>query len=58
VEDLAGRRFEGVGEVRFVIESLELTEGTYKIDVAAHSIHLENPRKFTAAILEFLSSQR
>jgi pimeloyl-ACP methyl ester carboxylesterase len=28
------------------------------IDVAAHSIHLENPRKFTAAILEFLSSQR
>jgi ABC-type polysaccharide/polyol phosphate transport system ATPase subunit len=37
VEDLAGRRFEGDGEVRFVIDHLDLTEGTYKIDVAAHS---------------------
>jgi len=37
VEELAGRRLEGSGEVRFVIESLDLTEGTYKIDVAAHS---------------------
>ena len=36
VEELAGRRLEGSGEVRFVIESLDLTEGTYKIDVAAH----------------------
>ena len=37
VEELAGRRFEGDGEVRFVIDSLDLIEGTYKIDVAAHS---------------------
>ena len=38
VEELAGRRFEGTGEVRFVIDGLDLTEGTYKVDVAAHSI--------------------
>ena len=37
VEELAGRRLEGSGEVRFVIDGLDLTEGTYKIDVAAHS---------------------
>ncbi len=37
VEELAGRRFEGQGEVRFVIDGLDLTEGTYKIDVAVHS---------------------
>jgi pimeloyl-ACP methyl ester carboxylesterase len=27
------------------------------IDNAAHSIHLENPRMFTAGIVEFLSSR-
>ena len=27
---------EGSGEVRFVIDSLDLVEGTYKLDVAAH----------------------
>jgi ABC-type polysaccharide/polyol phosphate transport system ATPase subunit len=37
VEELAGLSFEGQGEVRFVIENLDLIEGTYKIDVAAHS---------------------
>jgi ABC-type polysaccharide/polyol phosphate transport system ATPase subunit len=37
VEELAARKFEGQGEVRFVIDNLDLTEGTYKIDVAAHS---------------------
>jgi ABC-type polysaccharide/polyol phosphate transport system ATPase subunit len=37
VEELAARSFEGQGEVRFVIENLDLIEGTYKIDVAAHS---------------------
>ena len=36
-EELAGRHLEGQGEVRFVIDSLDLTEGTYKVDVAAHS---------------------
>src|SRR6188474_2295539 len=38
VEELAVRRFEGTGEVRFVIDGLDLTEGTYKVHVAAHSI--------------------
>src|SRR5262249_26675653 len=37
VEELAARSFEGSGDVRFVIENLDLIEGTYKIDVAAHS---------------------
>jgi ABC-type polysaccharide/polyol phosphate transport system ATPase subunit len=37
IEELAGRRFDGQGEVRFVIDGLDLTEGTYKIDVAVHS---------------------
>jgi ABC-type polysaccharide/polyol phosphate transport system ATPase subunit len=37
IEELAGRRLEGPGEVRFVIDGLDLTEGTYKVDVAAHS---------------------
>jgi ABC-type polysaccharide/polyol phosphate transport system ATPase subunit len=37
VEELAARSFEGQGEVRFVIENLDLIEGTYKIDVAAHT---------------------
>lgn len=36
-EEIAGRRLEGPGEVRFVIDSLDLTEGTYKVDVAVHS---------------------
>jgi len=37
IEELAGRRLDGPGEVRFVIDGLDLTEGTYKVDVAAHS---------------------
>jgi ABC-type polysaccharide/polyol phosphate transport system ATPase subunit len=37
IEELGSREFIGEGEVRFVIESLDLTEGTYKIDVAVHS---------------------
>jgi ABC-type polysaccharide/polyol phosphate transport system ATPase subunit len=37
IEELAGRRLEGTGEVRFVVDGLDLTEGTYKVDVAAHS---------------------
>jgi D-beta-D-heptose 7-phosphate kinase/D-beta-D-heptose 1-phosphate adenosyltransferase len=34
---MASREFSGEGDVRFVIESLDLTEGTYKLDVAAHN---------------------
>jgi ABC-type polysaccharide/polyol phosphate transport system ATPase subunit len=37
IEEMASREFSGEGDVRFVIESLDLTEGTYKLDVAAHN---------------------
>jgi ABC-type polysaccharide/polyol phosphate transport system ATPase subunit len=37
LEELAGPEFTGEGDVRFVIERLDLTEGTYKIDVAVHT---------------------
>ena len=37
LEELGSREFVGEGEVRFVIDSLDLTEGTYKIDVAVHN---------------------
>ena len=37
LEELGSREFVGDGEVRFVIDSLDLTEGTYKIDVAVHN---------------------
>jgi hypothetical protein len=33
---LVGDRFEGTGEVTFAIDGLDLTEGTYKVDVAVH----------------------
>jgi hypothetical protein len=37
LEEIGSEEFVGDGEVRFVIESLDLTEGTYKIDVAVHN---------------------
>jgi ABC-type polysaccharide/polyol phosphate transport system ATPase subunit len=37
IEELGSREFAGDGEVRFIVDSLDLTEGTYKIDVAVHS---------------------
>ena len=37
IEEIGSREFAGEGDVRFVIERLDLTEGTYKIDVAVHS---------------------
>jgi lipopolysaccharide transport system ATP-binding protein len=37
IEELGSLEFAGEGEVRFIVDSLELTEGTYKIDVAVHS---------------------
>ena len=36
VADLKSIELSGRGEVRFVIESLDLVDGTYKLDVAAH----------------------
>ena len=36
LEELTGQEIRGSGQVDFVIESLDLTEGTYKIDVAVH----------------------
>lgn len=36
LEALEPERFDGAGEVAFVIERLDLVGGTYKLDVAAH----------------------
>jgi len=36
LEQFVSDRFDGSGRVSFVIESLDLTEGTYKLDVAVH----------------------
>ena len=36
VEEMRAARLSGDGEVRFAIESLDLVEGTYKLDVAVH----------------------
>jgi ABC-type polysaccharide/polyol phosphate transport system ATPase subunit len=37
LEEIGSREFVGEGDVRFVVERLDLVEGTYKIDVAVHS---------------------
>ncbi|HYM26050.1 MAG TPA: Wzt carbohydrate-binding domain-containing protein [Vicinamibacterales bacterium] len=36
LEEMTPERISGDGEVTFAIESLDLVEGTYKVDVAAH----------------------
>ena len=36
IEEMRSESFEGEGEVVFAIERLDLVEGTYKLDVAAH----------------------
>ncbi len=36
IEELEADEFHGDGEVTFAIDSLDLVEGTYKLDVAAH----------------------
>jgi ABC-type polysaccharide/polyol phosphate transport system ATPase subunit len=36
LEELMPQRLSGEGQVDFIIDSLDLTEGTYKIDVAVH----------------------
>ncbi|MCL4811780.1 MAG: ABC transporter ATP-binding protein [Vicinamibacteraceae bacterium] len=38
IEELAGEHIEGDGEVTLHIDSLDLTEGTYKLDVAVHRL--------------------
>jgi ABC-type polysaccharide/polyol phosphate transport system ATPase subunit len=38
IEELEPAPIEGSGELKFRIESLELVEGTYKIDVAVHKL--------------------
>jgi len=37
IEEFTPIEFSGAGEVVFVIDSLDLVEGTYKLDVAAHT---------------------
>ncbi len=38
VEEMQPEEFQGEGEVRFCIESLDLVEGSYKLDVALHKL--------------------
>ena len=38
LEDLKGERIHGDTEAVFTIESLDLVEGTYKLDVAVHKV--------------------
>jgi len=38
IDELEPDRLSGDGEVRFVIDRLDLVEGTYKFDVAAHKL--------------------
>jgi ABC-type polysaccharide/polyol phosphate transport system ATPase subunit len=38
IEEMSAREMQGTGEVRFEIEELALTEGTYKLDVAVHRL--------------------
>ena len=39
IEEFEPIELSGAGEVTFVIDSLDLVEGTYKLDVAAHTRH-------------------
>ena len=39
IEEFEPVELSGAGEVLFVIDSLDLVEGTYKLDVAAHTRH-------------------
>ena len=38
LEELEPDRISGAGEVRFVVERLDLVEGTYKFDIAVHKL--------------------
>jgi ABC-type polysaccharide/polyol phosphate transport system ATPase subunit len=37
LDELKSERLDGAGEVRFVIDRLDMVEGTYKVDVAVHA---------------------
>ena len=39
IEEFEPVELSGAGEVTFVVDSLDLVEGTYKLDVAAHTRH-------------------
>jgi ABC-type polysaccharide/polyol phosphate transport system ATPase subunit len=39
LEEYVSQRLDGEGEVRFHVDSLDLVEGTYKIDVAVHRLN-------------------
>ena len=39
IEEFEPVEMSGAGEVMFFIDSLDLVEGTYKLDVAAHTRH-------------------
>ena len=39
IEEFEPVELSGAGEVLFVVDSLDLVEGTYKLDVAAHTRH-------------------
>ncbi len=38
IDELEPDRISGEGEVRFVVDRLDLVEGTYKFDVAVHKL--------------------
>ncbi len=38
IEEMSAQQIDGEGEVRFVIEDLALTEGTFKLDLAVHRL--------------------
>jgi ABC-type polysaccharide/polyol phosphate transport system ATPase subunit len=38
IEEMSAQEMSGDGEVRFVIQELPLTEGTYKLDLAVHKL--------------------
>jgi len=38
IEELKGERLEGVGQVTFSMDALDLVAGTYKLDVALHKL--------------------
>lgn len=38
IEEMSAQEVAGEGEVRFVIDELALTEGTYKLDLAVHKL--------------------
>ena len=50
IEEMDPERLEGEAEVTFAIESLDLVEGTYKLDVAVHTLRRLSLRLPSAAL--------